>query len=144
MVQARFATLAVVAWLAMACGGRSAGSESGAPTGQVAPRPQRARRDANVILQDEIDGVSAQTLYDVIRALRPAWLVERAPSTLLEQRNPETPIVYMDGIRLGDVETLRQLVPSTIVSARHYSAIEAQARFGTGHPAGVIELMSRP
>jgi hypothetical protein len=143
MVQARFATLAVVAWLAMACGGGSAGSQAGAPTGQVAPRPQRARRDANVILQDEIDGVSAQTLYDVIRALRPAWLVERAPSMLVD-RVPETPIVYMDGIRLGDVETLHQLVPSTIMSARHYSAIEAQARFGTGHPAGVIELMSRP
>jgi hypothetical protein len=134
MIQARFATLAALAWLAAGCGGGAT---------QGATRPEPARRDASVLLQDEIDKVSAQTLYDVIRALRPAWLVERAPSTLADRR-PETPTVYVDGMRLGGVQTLQQLVPSTVATVRYYSAIDAQTRFGPGQVAGVIEVTSRP
>lgn len=136
----RFATLAVVAWLT-ACGGGGTGAAAGAPTGAVAPRPQR--RDPSVILQEEIDSISsAQTLYDVVRALRPAWLRQQQPTAVMGQ-NAAMLVVYLDGSRFGDPQSLRQIAARSVGAARYYSPTEAQARFGPGHLAGAIEVTSR-
>jgi len=52
-------------------------------------------------------------------------------------------VVYMDGTRLGDVEQLRGITASSIATLRYYSASEAQVKWGSNHPAGAIEVISK-
>jgi len=97
------------------------------------------RRDPSLITAEEIGATTVQTLYDVVRALRPAWLLQRRPTALLRQ-NEVSLVVYVDGSRFGDAESLRQITPNVVRSVRYYSPSEAQARFGPGHLQGAIEV----
>lgn len=108
--------------------------------------PQRSaaqpRHDSNVIIEEEIRASSGTTLYDVIRSLRPAWLLAR-PTIV---RSEGELVVYVDGTRFGNAASLRQLSPNTVWAVRFYRPTEAQARFGPGHLQGAIEVTttSRP
>jgi len=105
------------------------------------PSPSVARRDPNLITAEEIASRQSLTLYDAVRALRPQWLMRRGPTTLLPQ-NEGALIVYVDGHRFGNVESLRQFVPNAVQSVRFYSATDAEARFGPGHLHGAIEVFT--
>jgi hypothetical protein len=111
--------------------------------GTSRPSPSVARRDPNLITAEEIASKQAQTLYDAVRSLRPQWLMRRGPTTLLPQ-NEGTLIVYVDGHRFGTVESLRQFVPTGVLSVRFFSASDAEARFGPGHLHGAIEVITSP
>ncbi len=100
-----------------------------------------ARRDPNLITADEIASKPAQTLYDVVRALRPAWLMRDRPTALMPQNEGQL-IVYVDGTRFGNLESLRQFVPNAVQSIRYYSPSDAEARFGPGHLHGAIEVIT--
>ncbi|SRR5258706_15481216 len=105
------------------------------------PSPSVARRDPNVITAEEINSRQSQTLYDAVRALRPAWLMRRGPTTLMPQ-NEGALIVYVDGHRFGTAESLRQFVPTGVNSVRYFSPTDAEARFGPGHLHGAIEVIT--
>ena len=49
----------------------------------------------------------------------------------------------MDGTRLGDIEQLRGISASSIATMRYYSASEAQVKWGSDHPGGAIEVISK-
>jgi hypothetical protein len=115
-----------------------AASASGAAAQTPARKP---RRDANLITAEEIATKSAQTLYDAVRALRPAWMMRTRPTTLMPQ-NEGGLIVYVDGTRFGNFESLRQLVPSVALSVRYYSPSDAEGHFGPGHLNGAIEVIT--
>lgn len=102
---------------------------------------RKARRDPNLITAEEIAGKSAQSLYDAVRALRPAWMM-RGRTTALMPQNEGGLIVYVDGTRFGNFESLRQLVPSVAQSVRYYSPSDAEAHFGPGHLNGAIEVIT--
>jgi len=102
---------------------------------------RKPRRDANVITAEELAGKSAQTLYDAVRALRPAWMMRSRPTALMPQ-NEGGLIVYVDGTRFGNFESLRQLVPGVALSVRYYSPSDAEAHFGPGHLNGAIEVIT--
>jgi hypothetical protein len=112
---------------------------SGAGSSARTREPTAQRHDANLITEEEIRGQSNSTLHDVIRALRPGWLMVRRPTTLLRQQEGAL-VVYLDGARFGDAETLRQIRPISVRAVRFYPATEAQARFGPGHLQGAIEV----
>lgn len=114
-------------------------SGSGASRAERGPRP-----DPNVITAEELGRSTATTLYDAVRALRPAWMLRSRPTAVLQVQQAQL-IVYVDGTRYGTMESLRQLSPNGLVSVRYYSAGDAQARFGPGHLLGAIEVstMSR-
>jgi len=99
------------------------------------------RRDPNIITPEEIAAKPAQNLYDVVRALRPAWLMRNRPTALMPQNEGEL-IVYVDGTRYGNIETLRQFVPNAVQTIRYYSPSDAEARFGPGHLHGAIEVIT--
>ena len=101
-----------------------------------------ARRDANVITAEEIATTPAQTLYDAVRNLRPQWLMRSRP-TAMNQQNQGALLVYVDGTRFGNVETLKQISPSSAQVVRYYSPSSAEARFGPGHLLGAIEVTTR-
>jgi hypothetical protein len=77
------------------------------------------------------------TVYDAVIALRSNWVRPRGPDSFT---TPSQVIVYLDGIRLGDVERLREFQPTLVASVRYLDGIAAQARWGVGHSAGVIEV----
>ena len=88
---------------------------------------------------EELSTTTSTTLYDAVRALRPAWMLRSRPTAVLQQQQAQL-IVYVDGTRYGTMESLRQLSTSGVVSVRFYSVGAAQARFGAGHLLGAIEV----
>ncbi|OLC08059.1 MAG: hypothetical protein AUH42_02465 [Gemmatimonadetes bacterium 13_1_40CM_70_11] len=121
---------AAVAWACSAGGG-------GTVTGRPAPSPSR---NPNIITADELSRVSATSLDEAVRTLRPQWL-RNAPSTIRPEAEG-TVVVYQDRVRLGGPESLRQINPLQVKEVRYYAPSEAELRFGPGHLHGAIEVTS--
>jgi hypothetical protein len=120
-MRALFATPLLV--IAGACAGTTPGTE--APT-----------RDRNRISLEEIDASDRLNAYELIRALRPAWLRARDAGAPLT--------VYMNGGRVGaGPPTLRSISRSTIEEIRYYDSRAATTRFGAGHSGGVVDVRTR-
>jgi len=99
-------------------------------------------RERDVIARPEITASNASTAYDAVEKLRPDFLRGRSVNTRT-RASTQTPLVYIDGTRLGELAQLRS-IPTTIVqSIQLISATDATTRWGTGHPAGVIEVRTR-
>jgi hypothetical protein len=97
--------------------------------------------DRNVITQAQLDAQHFETAFDAVSALRSNWLQERGPDSF---QSPTKVQVYVDNVRLGEVETLRT-VPARIVSfIRHLDGVDANARYGIGHGAGAIVVSTFP
>ena len=102
----------------------------------------RQRRDPNLITQDEIERVTAANAYDAVQMLRPSFLRARGvPSTV--NGAPDLAIVYLDGMKMGDVGQLQRIPTIGIVSIRYISAIDANQRYGRGHEGGAILVDTR-
>ena len=52
--------------------------------------------------------------------------------------------VYLDGTRLGGIETLKGLPVVTVYSIRRIIGTDAQARYGIGHSDGVLFIATGP
>lgn len=119
--------------LLAACGGASPGSRW---PGEPAPV-----RGSEVVTQQELGKVSASpTLYEALHALRPTWFL-RSPTTLRPEREGDV-VVYLDQSRLGGPEALRTIRVDAVTLVRHYSASEAEARFGLGSLNGAIQVVT--
>ena len=128
----RLACAATIVVLGVAaCASSSSSSASGGPK----PSP-------NLITADEIARVNVQNAYEAVQKLRPAMLRQRQVASANAQATGEL-LIYMDNNRLGDVEQLRQISASSIASLRYFSASEAQTKWGSGHPGGVIEILTK-
>src|SRR5437763_258094 len=98
-------------------------------------------RSTDIVTQEELGRVAtASTLYEALHALRPGWF-RRNPTTLRPQTEGDV-VVYVDQSRLGGPEALRTLQVNAAVAIRHYSASEAEARFGPGHLHGAIQVVT--
>jgi hypothetical protein len=111
-----------------------AGSLAGRNAAQITPEEVRASRRANAL--------------ELVQALRPEWLRKRSSTAALRRASvsysgPDDILAYLDGQRLGTVETLRSIPVNDVEMIRHYNASGAQQRFGDGHPNGVIEIITR-
>lgn len=98
---------------------------------------------SNVISQEEIVRVSPGNAYEVIRRLRPKFLLAHGSTTLEAQGLSAYPNVYLDGLTYGDINSLRNLDATQIGEIRMYPPAEAQTRFGSGNSNGVIGITSR-
>ena len=115
----------------------SACASSGASTGGG------ARRSADQITYAEISTASALNAYDLINRLRPNWL--RAPATGSIGGGVRSQIiaVYLDGHRLGDLESLRTLSTDGIRSMQWLDAARAATvltEIGSDAIAGAIVI----
>lgn len=93
--------------------------------------PRRAR---DVITAADLDRVSVVTAFDAIKQLRPEFLTFR--------RGGRPPAVYVDYVRAGGIETLRDVPVAHVVTVRFLSAIDATTRFGTGNDGGAILILT--
>ena len=101
-----------------------------------------ARGDRNLITREELVATNSVNLYDAVEKLRPEWLTSRGPTSVSDP-TPTMPSVYMNGQQLGKAEYLREVLVADVTEVRFWAAGQAAAKFGMGHPRGVIELTRR-
>jgi GDP-D-mannose dehydratase len=109
-----------------------------ASTGE--PRAPRASR--NVLTYEEISRSNASTAFEAIRQLRPEYLRTRGAQSV-QNPSAEYAVVYVNGVRAGDLGMLHSIRATDIQEVRYMNASEATTRYGTGHAGGVIEVRTR-
>ena len=99
------------------------------------------RRSANLITAEELTDAFEQSVYQAIQRLRPRWLTARGNASFSSAEN-RLPSVIMDDVpyRLSILDNVR---PEEVETLRYISASDATTRWGTGYPAGVIEVRTR-
>ena len=98
--------------------------------------------DRDVITEEEIAATSAINAYEVVQKLRGNFLSNRGKTTILG-RSSATPMVYVDGVRYGELASLRNISATTVQSIRLYRAWDAQQRYGNDVTGGVIEVTTK-
>lgn len=104
-------------------------------TGAAAPDSS-----ADVITVAEIKRSVAPNAYELVSALRPRWLHERATGIAT---GPEEVRVYVDRLGLGGIEVLRQLNVTNLAGLQYLDGNTATQRFGTGHGGGAILVTTK-
>jgi hypothetical protein len=99
----------------------------------------RASSSSTILTQEQLASANSDNLYDVISKLRPEWLTSRGTTSATDM-TPTSVDVYMNGTMLGKAEYLREMRLSDVTQVRYWDAGQASARFGMGHPRGVIEV----
>jgi hypothetical protein len=95
--------------------------------------------DPERLSQEEMRREHFTNVYDAVASLRSAWLVVRGTDSF---QQPSQIWVYYDANRLGGVDEMRSVLVSSIASLRHYNGVDATMRWGVGHSAGVIQILS--
>jgi len=95
---------------------------------------------STTLTHDELAKTNSNNLYDAIKKLRPEWLTSRGPTSVTDA-TPSTVDVYMNGSELGGIDYLREVSTLDVSTVRYWDPGQASARFGMGHPSGVIELI---
>jgi hypothetical protein len=116
----------------------SAACASGGPSESGEPAP---RFDRSTISREQLYEQHFDNAYEAVATLRSTWLQTRGPDSF---SSPSIVKVYMDANYLGDVSMLRTVPISVISSIRHLDAVEATARYGIGHGAGVVYIATYP
>lgn len=97
--------------------------------------------DPNVIGIDEAQSARATSAYDLVKKVRPAFLMSRGAATLLGTSSAY-PTVYVDGIRYGTIAALAQIPANWIAEVRLYRTV-APAQFGSDNMSGVLAITTR-
>jgi hypothetical protein len=126
----RHAALGALLALAAACAGKAA------TTGTSRPR---ANRDE--ISLETIKDRHFMNAWEAVEALHANWLQVRGT----DSQNSPTPVwVYVDNVKYGGVDRLRELPATNIAYIRHYDGVAATSRWGIGHGQGVIQISTQP
>jgi hypothetical protein len=96
-------------------------------------------RRPNVLTQEQLAATNSESLYDAINKLRPEWLSSRGPTSVTDA-TPTAVSVFANGNLLGKADYLQQMRILDVTEVRYWDAGQASARFGMGHPRGVIEI----
>ena len=112
--------------------------------------------DRNVITLDEILQTDAVHALELVQRIRNSWLITRGIDSFREFSRGQaqgrsisvTPgedrvVVYLDHVRLGGPERLREIPTVAIASLRFYDANAATFKWGGGHTHGAILVTSR-
>ncbi|MBX6366243.1 MAG: hypothetical protein IRZ00_20550 [Gemmatimonadetes bacterium] len=105
-------------------------------------RSTRSHPDRSLITREEIEATGFRNAFEVVEALHSNWL--RARRAEASPGQPGEVLVYLDGTRLGGVETLRTIELGPVVYIRHFDGMAATARWGLDHGQGVILVSTHP
>lgn len=98
--------------------------------------------DRDTITEEEIASSSAVNAYEAVQRLRGNFLSNRGKTTILGKSSP-MPIVYLDGVRYGEVQSLRNISATQVQAIRLYRAYDAQQKYGNDVMGGVIEVTTK-
>lgn len=99
--------------------------------------PQAPRRDPYRITAEEIRQMHFNEVYEVIHTLRPTWLRTRGRQSITDPEAGRV-LVYVDGVRAGGAQFLRQITPDQVELLEFLPPAAAASRYGTDHDGGVI------
>ena len=100
-------------------------------------------RQRDVITMEEIQTANVATAYDVIQMLRPEMLRSRGTASMQPTAGAEYAVVYVDGVRMGGLETLRNVPRESLQEVRYLNGSDATTLYGTGHAGGAIQVRTR-
>ena len=100
---------------------------------------QIAPRDSERLTQEEMLREHFTNVYDAVASLRSGWLTVRGTDSFTQ---PSQIWVYYDETRLGGVDEMRAVIVNSVASVRHYNGVDATMRWGVGHNAGAIQILS--
>ena len=145
----RYFVLNVIVILAGCASGGGGGSAS--TTTAAATSVKRGGPD--LITSEEItqSGKSYSTAYELVESLRPTMMRSRAgtmtyntPSgTSTNDAAAINVIAFVDDVRLGGVEAMRQVPASQVKEIRYINGRDATTKWGTGYTSGVIQIISK-
>lgn len=113
---------------ALLIGCASAGTQKGSGGGS-----------GTTLTREQLSTTNADNLYEAINKLRPSWLSSRGPTSVTDA-TPTGVDVFMGNTLLGKADYLRQVRPGDVTEVKYWDSGSAAARFGMGHPRGVIEI----
>jgi hypothetical protein len=117
---------------ALGCATASTTNDAGTGTAGV-------RRNPNLITAEEIATLNVANAYEAVERLRPNFLRSRGRTTLTGAANGY-PNVYLNRQRYGSIQSLRNIIASTVREIRYYSAGDAGTQFGMDNANGVVEV----
>ena len=100
--------------------------------------------ERNRISLEEIQTQPSTSAFEIVSRLRPNWL--RGHSGTFRSGSGtgrNSPAVFVDGRPFGALDSLHQFGTEVLQELRFISAPDATTRFGTGDPAGIIEVVTR-
>lgn len=121
--------------LIVACGGGAGGGPANSPDAPADAEAETRSYPRNRISREEImeRGDNASTAMEVVRRLRPGWLLARGAD----------PVVYVDNVRRpGGMDALFSVPVGQIRLLEFIGAADATTRWGTGHTGGVIQVVT--
>ena len=94
----------------------------------------------NVVTAEELQRAGDVNLYEALGQLRPAFL--RSRGIIPGATTPAAPIqVYIDGMRMGEPDHLRQIFAKTVAEVRFLEPQQAIARFGGNNTGGALVII---
>jgi hypothetical protein len=106
------------------------------------PHTNLPPRNRNLITADEIAKSNASNAYEAVERLRPAFLQTRG-SQSIQNTAPPTPMIYVDGMRYGSLQSLQTLPAISIIKIEYMNALDATQRFGIGNDGGAIVVTTK-
>jgi len=105
-------------------------------------RVRRVRRNMSQLTSSELDSTHVSALYDAVARLRPRWL--RNSRADVKAEGPADILVYRStGQLLGNVEALRELVPTDVALIQWLDPVAARGRFGPRAENGAIVITDK-
>ncbi|MGD2069577.1 MAG: hypothetical protein PVI57_12950 [Gemmatimonadota bacterium] len=93
--------------------------------------PSSARADRERVTSEELIATGASDLFTALRLSRPRFLETRAP-------RKDAPVLYVDGVQVGEVAYLRGMRVQDVASVRLLRGPDATTRYGTDHLGGAL------
>jgi hypothetical protein len=107
------------------------------PAGTSGVTPAGSSR--TVLTHAQLAATNSENLFDAISKLHSEWLSTRGPTSATDS-SPASVSVFIGGTMLGKAESLREVMVIDVDEVKYWDAGQAAARFGMGHPRGVIEI----
>jgi hypothetical protein len=105
------------------------------------PRDGAGRR-RDTITVEEIGRLQVANGFEVVQQLRPEYLRTRGVQSM-QAAGTQAAVVYVDGVRQGGPEALRQIPRESIQEIRYLNGSDATTQFGTNHGGGAILVRTR-
>lgn len=135
-------TLLVLLWAA--CGGGAGSGPANSPDAPADAEAENRSYPPSEISRAEIleRGSNSSNAMQVIRRLRPAWLRARGSNSFTSAGSMYA-VVYVDNIRRpGGLSALFNIPVGEIRMMEFIGPANATTRWGTGHQAGVIRVLT--
>ena len=98
-----------------------------------------APKDAERLTRAQMLDAHFTFVYDAVASMRSNWLNVHGTDSF---GTPSQVLVYYDQTKLGGVDEMRTITVTSITGIRHYNGTDATMRFGVGHSAGVIQILT--